>query len=149
MNDLTVLITKLRNKEFIYSALERSGRLVEAEAKKKCPSVYAILKGSISHHREGNVEHIGTNNPYAMYVEYGTGIHAKNGNGRKTPWAYIVRGAYAEKYWSPEKKNCFMDAEGNKWIRTRGQKPQPYLENALKENAKKIYEIFGEEFKGV
>ena len=142
MKELSVLVKQLRSQEFVTRGLQKAARLVEAEAKKRVPDVNGILKMSIQHDVEGNTAHIGTNNPYAPYVEYGTGIFAVAGNGRQTPWAYIVRGAYADKYWSPDKKNCFMDAEGNKWIWTRGQKPQPYLETALKDNEKKILDLF-------
>lgn len=58
---------------------------------------------------------VGTNVEYAIYVELGTGIHASNGRGRQTPWAY--------KY------------EGNKgsrgWRVTRGMKPRKFLTNAF------------------
>lgn len=54
---------------------------------------------------------------YSWYVEYGTGIYAKEGNGRKTPWVY-----YSKKL--------------GRWVWTRGMKAQPFwnpsLEVALK-----------------
>lgn len=31
---------------------------------------------------------LGVKEQYAVYVEFGTGIYAENGNGRKTPWIY-------------------------------------------------------------
>lgn len=49
---------------------------------------------------------------YAVYVEYGTGIYAKNGNGRKTPWSY-----YYPKIDS--------------WVWTEGMKPQPFWTPAI------------------
>ncbi|MGM0903064.1 MAG: HK97-gp10 family putative phage morphogenesis protein [Bacillota bacterium] len=49
---------------------------------------------------------------YAIYVEYGTGIYAKEGNGRKTPWVY----------WSDKL---------NRYVFTRGMKAQPYWGPAL------------------
>ena len=45
---------------------------------------------------------------YAPYVEYGTGIYAADGTGRKTPWRY-------------------KDEEGN-WHTTSGQEAQPFAE---------------------
>ena len=45
---------------------------------------------------------------YAPYVEYGTGIYAADGSGRKTPWRY-------------------KDEEG-KWHVTSGQEAQPFAE---------------------
>lgn len=47
---------------------------------------------------------------YGIYVEYGTGIYALEGNGRKTPWVYwseklgryvYTRGMKAQPYWTP------------------------------------------------
>ncbi|MBN6886243.1 HK97 gp10 family phage protein [Cytobacillus horneckiae] len=47
---------------------------------------------------------------YAIYVEYGTGIYAQEGNGRQTPWVYFseklgryvyTRGMEAQPYWTP------------------------------------------------
>lgn len=56
---------------------------------------------------------------YAPYVEYGTGLFAENGNGRKTGWAY-------------------EDEETGEVIWTRGQKPKPFLRPALFENKEEI-----------
>ncbi|MED4461860.1 HK97-gp10 family putative phage morphogenesis protein [Metabacillus fastidiosus] len=44
---------------------------------------------------------------YAIYVEYGTGIYAKNGDGRTTPWTY-----YSTKL--------------GRYVTTRGQRPQEF-----------------------
>jgi HK97 gp10 family phage protein len=60
----------------------------------------------------------GTNKTYAVWVEYGTGIYAENGNGRWVGWAY-------------------KDENGN-WIHTRGNHPQPHVRPALDEFREKI-----------
>ena len=57
----------------------------------------------------------------------GTGIYAKDGKGRNTPWIY---------------KN-----KDGKWIRTRGQKPNPFLDSAVTENLGEIRSLFVKEFK--
>ena len=44
-----------------------------------------------------------------IYLEYGTGIHAVNGDGRKTPWTYY-------------------DEETDQFFRTRGMKAQPFAQ---------------------
>lgn len=49
---------------------------------------------------------------YAIYVEYGTGIYAVEGNGRKTPWTY----------WSDKL---------NRFVTTKGMRPQPYWDPAI------------------
>ena len=45
---------------------------------------------------------------YGIYVEYGTGIYAEGGDGRKDPWVY----------WSDDL---------NRWVWTRGMRSQPYF----------------------
>ncbi|WP_107839448.1 HK97-gp10 family putative phage morphogenesis protein [Metasolibacillus meyeri] len=49
---------------------------------------------------------------YAIYVEYGTGIYAEGGKGRKTPWTY-----YSD--------------ELNRWVTTKGMAPQPFWRPAI------------------
>lgn len=51
---------------------------------------------------------VGTDKKYAPYLEFGTGIHAENGDGRKIPWVY-------------------KDEETGEEIFTRGSKPYPYM----------------------
>jgi len=54
------------------------------------------------------IVHVGVH--YAIYIEYGTGIYAVNGNGRKTPWTYYshklqqyvrTNGMAAQPFWYP------------------------------------------------
>ena len=49
------------------------------------------MRNSITHQVVMNEKavYIGTNSPYAVYNEYGTGIYAEGGKGRKTPWTYV------------------------------------------------------------
>ena len=116
----------------IISAMEmkviKACLLIEAEAKKKCPVDEGRLRASITHETKRNEKEIvglvGTNVEYAPYVEYGTGIHAKNGKGRKTPWKWQ---GHSKKY-----KGFHI---------TRGQKPQPFLEPSVTENLEKIKKI--------
>ena len=49
---------------------------------------------------------------YAIYVEYGTGIYAVEGNGRQTPWTY------------------FSDKLG-RFVVTEGMRPQPFWHEAV------------------
>lgn len=53
----------------------------------------------------------GTNKKYAPYLEYGTGIYAENGQGRKTPWAYVN--------------------EDGELVFTRGSHPYPFMRPAV------------------
>lgn len=59
---------------------------------------------------------------YAPYVEYGTGLFAENGNGRKeVPWFY-------------------QDEKGA-WHKTSGMHPHPFLRPALQQSRKQIDRI--------
>ena len=107
------------------SAMQQACNLVESAAKDKAPKDTGALRRSITSKVEvtGNsIEGIVfTPLEYAPYQEYGTGLFAENGNGRKTPWVY-------------------MDDKGN-YHYTRGQHPQPYMRPALEENKDKIINI--------
>ena len=77
---------------------------------------------------EGNIGAVGTNLYYAPYVHQGTGIYAVNDDGRKdVPWRY-------------------KDKDGN-WHSTKGQPPQPFLQDALNANKKNIRDLFKEAIK--
>lgn len=111
--------------------VEKACLVVEAQAKQDCPVDLGILRASVTSETEVTGEEIigriGSNLEYAPYVHNGTGIYAVNGDGRKTPWSYTVKsGKHAgEKYW------------------TRGQKPQPFLENAKLKKKDEVEKILG------
>lgn len=48
---------------------------------------------------------------YGIYLEYGTGVYAEGGNGRKTQWRY--------------------QRDDGGWITTEGNAPKPFLRPAL------------------
>ena len=102
--------------------LTKIGLLVEAEAREKCPVDTGILKASITSWTDDNSAYIGTNMKYGVYVHEGTGIYAENG--RKKPWRYKT-------------------PDGN-WHTTKGQKPQPFLEEALNDKKQEILELVKE-----
>lgn len=89
-------------------------KAVEAEglAKLYCPVDLGYLRGSITHNieKEGNTikAYIGTPVSYAGYIEYGTGIYAQGGDGRKTPWTYF-------------------DEKNQEFITTIGQVPKLFM----------------------
>jgi HK97 gp10 family phage protein len=113
----------------VEQAMGKACALVERTAKQKAPKDKGTLRNSITSkiEKEGsNIKGIVfTPLEYAPYVEFGTGLFAEEGNGRKTPWAY-------------------EDEETGEKIFTRGQKPQPYLRPALYENREKINSILKE-----
>ncbi len=110
--------------------MQKACLIVEEDAKKNCPVDMGVLRASITSEVTVTVDKItgiiGSNLEYAPYVHNGTGIYAKDGNGRKTPWGYTVK---AGKY------------KGFHW--TRGQKPQPFLENAKLKNMRRIERTLG------
>ena len=127
--NLEKLISKLNklSDQQMEQALNKACILVENQAKENCPVDTGELRMSITHYVEGQTGIVGTNKHYAPYVEYGTGLFARDGNGRQTPWSY-------------------QDAKGE-WHSTKGQKPQPFLEPALLDKQKEIIKIFDEAIK--
>ena len=110
--------------------MDRSCLVVEGEARKNCPVDQGPLKASITSETETTEEEVigrvGSNLEYAPYVHNGTGIYAKDGNGRKTPWGYEVKtGKHKGFHW------------------THGQKPQPFLENAKLTKKNEVEKILG------
>lgn len=107
-------------------ALGQSGLIVEAAAIKKVPVDTGMLRSSIGTQVDiSKLEaRIGTVLEYAPYVEFGTGIFAAGGNGRKTSWSY-------------------QNSKGQ-WITTKGQRAQPFLSPSLRENKEKIIEKFAQ-----
>jgi HK97 gp10 family phage protein len=120
---------ELLNEAALYRALGRACALVERKAKEKAPKGNGALRRSITSEitREGDelVGTVFTPLEYAPYVEYGTGLFAEGGNGRKdVPWHY-------------------KDDKGE-WHTTSGQKPQPYMRPALNESREEILRILKE-----
>lgn len=112
------------------NALEQVGQLVAMSAKNNLTVNGNIdtgqLRDSIHYWVEQTPEedavYIGTNVPYAPYIEFGTGLFAK--------------------YWSEAKHIPWhwQDRQGG-WHTTSGIHPSPYLEPALWDNAETIKEI--------
>lgn len=100
-------------------ALERAGELVRKDAVLNCPVDTGRLRGSITSNVEGNHVDIGTNVEYAPHVEFGTGAKGdpKVAHTTKERWTYYSKGQF---------------------FTTSGQKPQPFLVPALKNNSDKI-----------
>ena len=134
MNDVVINEVSLNISKFINEILpskldlgiEMACQKVENKAKDKCPVDDGPLKASIEHKvipykGEGIV---GTNEEYAVYVHEGTGIYAKNGNGRQTPWTYRT----------PDGKYHY----------TKGQEANPFLQDALDEEMPTLADCFKE-----
>jgi len=115
--------------ELVRAAVERGALIVEGEAKERCPADTGRLRNSITTTSTENGCDIGTNVFYAPYIEYGTGIHAEKGDGRKTPWNWEGTG----KKWDG-------------WHRTNGMPAQPFLRPALDTKKEDVIEEISETF---
>ena len=128
LEKFTEIVEELVDTKKVERAMKTACALVEGEAKKNAPKGAGDLRRSI----ESKVEIQGkevtgivfTPLEYAPYVEYGTGLFAEGGNGRKNPWNY-------------------QDDEGE-WHSTRGIHPQPFMRPALSDNREKVIRIIKE-----
>lgn len=128
LDKLLSKLNKLERCEAVQEGLKAGASIVESAAKEKCPVDTGDLKRSITSRIDDDKAIIGTNLEYGPYVEFGTGLYAKNGNGRKTPWSYT-------------------DPKTGEKIWTAGQHPQPFLHPALTENAERIQKAMAQEVK--
>lgn len=91
--------------------IHETARIIVHEAKLRVPVDQGDLRDSIEMKILGKFEAVVmVGQFYAVYVEYGTGIYAKSGTGRKTPWSYYypkidqwvtTRGMRAQPFWNP------------------------------------------------
>lgn len=129
LDDVLATLDKAASPQKLERPIGKGCALVEAAAKKKAPKDNGALRRSITSEvkKEGGdiVGVVYTPLEYAPYVEYGTGLFAEGGNGRKdVPWHY-------------------KDDKGE-WHSTSGQKPQPFLRPALDENREQITRLIRE-----
>ena len=127
-------MTFVDNSEAVKRELERAAirglikasMLVEGQAVLLAPVDKGGLRDSIGYKVDESelVAYIGTNCEYAIYVEFGVGEFAENGNGRKGGWVYKT----------PNGEVRF----------TYGMPPQPYLRPAFRRNQKAIRDILAD-----
>lgn len=132
---LTQRFNKIANME-LRTAVNKATQLVHGQAKTLAPADTGQLRGSIHMQVKDTGKEIQgrvyTNVEHAPYVEFGTGI---KGNGT---YPYQVEGLnleYKNKGWA------YYDEDKGEWIYTKGQKAQPYMYPALKQNEKTIKKI--------
>lgn len=97
--------------------------LVQGQAVLLAPVRLGNLKNSIDYVVDESelIGYIGARAEYAVFVEFGTGEFAENGQGRKGGWVY-------------------KDPSGE-WHFTYGQAPQPYLRPAFRKNRARIMDL--------
>lgn len=132
LEEVLSAIGEMDDIENLESTLGKACALVERSAKQKAPKGTGELRNSITSRVERDGENmvgvVYTPVEYAPYVEYGTGLFAEGGNGRKdVPW-------------------CYKDEKGE-WHSTSGMHPQPYMRPALDENREEILRMLKEGFK--
>ena len=116
----------------ILNALEEASGELEGRVKDNSRVDTGKTKGSWNHKvDERKFEaYVGSNYENAIWEEFGTGIYALNGNGRKdVPWVY--------------------QSEDGKWHRTSGKKPSRALYNAFNSMKNSIERFFKEGFKNL
>ncbi|MGL9794416.1 HK97-gp10 family putative phage morphogenesis protein [Enterococcus sp. DIV1283b] len=125
-------------KEKVKKQLEEAGlvgmekvlRIIRAAAKASAPVATGQLRDridfAIKTASDEIIGAVGSPEEYAIYIEFGTGEFAENGNGRKGGWVY-------------------KDPSGE-WYFTWGQDPQPFLRPAFRQNKETIKEILGQEY---
>lgn len=118
-------------KEATIQWLFQACMLVEGQAVALATVQTARLRNSIDYvvDEDELIGYVGTSVEYAVYVEFGTGEFAENGNGRKGGWAY-------------------QDPSGE-WFFTYGQEPQPYLRPAFRQKKSEIEALAKEIFGGI
>ena len=122
VDELIVKLNNMADESKIQQQIGLACALVERSAKMKAPKDTGALRRSITSKVDGLTGIVFTPLEYDPYVEYGTGLFAENGAGRKdVPWNY-------------------QDDKGE-WHSTRGQKPQPFMRPALNENRTEIIRI--------
>lgn len=112
------------------AGMEAALLLIEAAVKSGVPVMTGALRDSINHlikQAGGRIEgQVGTPLMYGIYVEFGTGEFAQNGNGRKGGWVY-------------------QDPSGE-WFFTWGQAPQHFMRDGFRQNKNQVKEILGKEY---
>lgn len=91
-----------------------TAQLIQSTAKALAPVDDGALRDSIEMEllQDGLTAKVTVGVEYAVYVNFGTGIYAKEGDGRKTPWTY-----YSDKL--------------GRFVTTRGQRPQEFWGPAI------------------
>ena len=136
-DDVIVFDSKLKNVTTkieleIYKALEEASGEVEAQVKQNQRVKTGQTKASWNHYvsTKEHAAYIGSNYENAIWEEFGTGVHALKGNGRKTPWVY-----------TPD--------DGKTFYRTKGKKPIRPLYHAMTKLRPKIAKYFKKRFKNL
>ena len=129
IEELSQKLSGIVDEGYLHYFVGQACVLVERTAKQNAPIDNGTLRRSITSKvvQDGGdiVGIVYTPLEWAPYVEFGTGLFAENGNGRKNvPWHY-------------------QDDKGE-WYSTSGMHPHPFMRPALDENRQKIVRMLKE-----
>lgn len=156
IEDVTLKLKRIADAEGYRKALGKACALVERAAREKAPKGSSgDLRRSISSTvtKEGNtlVGVVFTNLEYAPYVEFGTGLFAEGGNGRKeVPWVYVEGSSQSsgnKKVYTEQEAVAaveYLQEKGLDAKLTYGEHPHPFMRPALNENRQNILRILKE-----
>lgn len=138
----------------LHKAASQSIRLVQAQAKLKCPVNHGELRDSIYTDVEWGADYVRatcyTNKSYGPHVEFGTGPKGQANHKGVSPDS---TGSYVQHGWGiPASAVSPRDAErygwkkrtynGKEYYMTSGQAAQPYMYPALKDQESEIERVF-------
>ena len=108
-----------------FERMKVASAFLQAKAVEEAPVETGALRGAMESKvkllKTTIVGVVGNSLIYAPYVHQGTGEYAVDGGGRQTPWRY---------------KHAKFG-----WLTTKGQRPQPFLKNAMEKNKESIIMI--------
>lgn len=146
--------TKLQDN--VIAFLYEVGGEIEARAKRNSRVRSSKTKGSFQHVvDESNLSvHIGSDEENAIWEEFGTGLYAINGDGRKGYWVFVDDGSTGKKskssktYTLKEAKKIvrYMREKGLNAYYTNGKKPSRALWKAFQSIKGEIIKIAEERF---
>lgn len=157
VEEITAKLNSIADGETFKKAVGKACALVERAAKEKAPKGNSgNLRNSITSkvENDGNniVGTVYTPLEYAPYVEFGTGLFAEGGKGRKeVPWVYVEGGSSdgnnSKKVYTEQEAVAtveFLQEKGLDAKLTYGEHPNPFMRPALIENKQNIMQILKE-----
>ena len=148
LDEVVERLDNILNNSKMNEAMGKACALVERSARIKAPKGEGELRRSIHSKVENEVGVVYSTDETAPYIEYGTGLYAEEGNGRKeVPWVYVeghqnpnpVKKVYTEE--EAERAVAFLQSKRLDAKKTYGRHPEPFMRPALSENREKIVEI--------
>lgn len=98
----------------IQAGLEEAGAEFATQAQRNSRVDTGDTKRSFDHKVDGHTVYVGSNAENAIWEEFGTGIHAEDGSGRKTPWRYVDRHGIGHWTWGKKGTKALTKAMQSK-----------------------------------